>query len=155
MSMELEEQLRAVPERWIDATRTRAHAVMDYITAGEDGSLLVDVLCRRTGLTRSAFYSLVRRWKKAGGNAAALAPWARRPGTKPRIASEVTRHIDAKITPLIAEDPGRPTEPIAIKLLQEWPDDLDRPGICYVRRRVDHARIEHRRNAADTQPQRR
>lgn len=145
MSRELEERLQAVPERWRDATRTRAYAVMDYVAAGDDGSLLVDVLCRRTDLTRSAFYSLVRRWHKSGQDPAALAPWARRADAKPRIARETTAHIDAQIAPLIDDDPQRPTEPIALKVLSDWPGHLDKPGISYVRRRVGHLRAAHQK----------
>ena len=145
MSVELEAQLRAVPERWRDATRTRAYAVMDYVAAGADGALLVDVLCRRTDLTRSAFYGLVRRWKASGGDAAALAPWARRSNSKPRVAFEVTAHIDMQVEPLIAADPNRSTEPIALKVLDDWPAGLSKPGISYVRRRIGHVRSEQQK----------
>jgi len=150
MSRELEERLASVPERWRDATRTRAYAVIDYIAAGEDGALLVDVLCRRTGLTTSAFYALVRRYKASKGDAASLAPWARRPESKPRIPQDVTAHIDSLVTPLIAENPARPTEPIAQTVLASWPDHLTRPGISYVRRRVNHVRSEHQKKTRRT-----
>ena len=142
MSKVLEEQLARVPERWRDATRTRAYAVMDYIAAGEDGSLLVDVLSRRVGLSRSAFHSLVRRWTKANGDAAALAPWARGADTMPRIAAKATDRIDEVAGPMLEEDVQRPTEPVAQHVLSTWPEALPRPGISYVRRRVNHLRAE-------------
>lgn len=156
MSRELEEQLAVMPERWRDQTRTRAYAMLDYEAAGDDAALLVPVLSRRTGLTTSAFYALVRRWRASGRQMASLTPWARRSGTKPRIAAETTAHIDERAGPLIAEDPKRPTEPVARWLVANWPANLPRAGISYIRRRVNHLRVEHekktrrvRRAAAD------
>lgn len=145
MSRELEERLRAIPERWRDVTRTRAYAVMDYVNAGDDGAILVDVLCRRTGLTRSAFYALVRRWHKSNEDPAALAPWARRVDGTTRISKEVAQYIDGQVEPLIEADPDRPTEPVALGVLAGWPDDLRKPGISYVRRRVGLAREAHQK----------
>jgi hypothetical protein len=145
MSRELEERLRAIPERWRDVTRSRVHAVMDYANAGEDGAILVDVLCRRIGLTRSAFYALVRRWHKSNEDPAALAPWARRVDGTTRISKEVAEHIDGQVEPLIAADPDRPTEPVALGVLAGWPDDLRKPGISYVRRRVGLVREAHQK----------
>jgi hypothetical protein len=145
MTRELEERLQAIPERWRDVTRTRTYAVMDYVSAGEDGAILVDVLCRRTGLTRSAFYALVRRWHKSKQDPAALAPWARRVDGTSRISKEVVEYIDGQVEPLIEQDPDRPTEPVAVGVLASWPDHLRKPGISYVRRRVGMARSEHQK----------
>lgn len=145
MSSELEARLADVPERWRDATRTRVYAVMDYEAAGNDGGLLVDVLARRTGLTTSAFYALVRRWRQSRGDVTAMAPWARRPGSKPRVPEQATLHIDAKVLPMIAENPSRPTEPIAQGLLADWPVEVPRPGISYIRKRVNQLRSEHQK----------
>lgn len=152
MSRELEEQLAAVPERWRDATRTRTYAVIDYVVAGDDGGLLVKVLCRRTGLTTSAFYTLVRKWKASGGDVTSMVPWARQPGSKPRVPAEATAHIDRKAAPLIAEEPGRPTEPIAQGLLADWPDNVPRPGINYIRKRVNLLRTDHQKKIRRTRP---
>lgn len=143
MSGQLEEQLAAVPERWREATRSRAYAVMDYVAAGADASRLVDMLCRRTGLTRSSLYALVRRWKATDGNVAALVPWARKPNSGPRIRDDVTSLVDGRIAPFIEQDPDRPAEPVVLKVLDGWPDRLPKPGISYVRGRVAHVRAGH------------
>lgn len=145
MTRELEERLQALPERWRDVTRTRTYAVMDYVSAGEDGAILVDVLCRRTGLTRSAFYALVRRWHKSKQDPAALAPWARRIDGTTRISKEVVEYIDGQVKPLIDQDPDRPTEPVAVGVLASWPAHLRKPGISYIRRRVGLARSEQQK----------
>lgn len=148
MSKELEEQLARVPAQWQEVTRTRAHAVMDYLAAGDDGTLLLNVLCKRARVSRSMFYHLVRRWKAASGDAAALAPWAKRPGTPPRIEPEATRIMDEMIAARLEAKPDSPIEPIARGVLADWPEDIETPGISYARRRVVHARAEREKKTS-------
>lgn len=142
MSSKLEQQLESVPERWRDETRTRAYAVMDFLNAGEDGPLLLKVLCKRVGLSRSMFYRLVGRWKESGGNAAALTPFAKKPGAQPRIAKEVTHYLDRAIELRLARDPSGPAEPIVREVLLAWPESLHKPGLSYIRKRVAQVRAD-------------
>jgi hypothetical protein len=142
VKMDLEAALERVPQKWREVTRTRYYAVTDYLNAGEDGPLLVDVLCRRLGVGRTLFYQLVRLYRESG-NPALLAPWAKRPDTRPRVDPEVTSHIEAAADRLIADMVTQSIEPVAQAVLRDWPLHLKRPGISYVRKLVGRLKEEH------------
>lgn len=137
---EWERRLGAVDEKWRETARRRLAAILAYETRETGERLSVEELCRQAGLTRSAFHALVRRWKASGRDPVSLAPYAKRPYHRPRIDHAVVALLDERILKILAGMDFLETETVTRQVLADWPQDVPRPGLTFIRARVARAR---------------